>query len=79
MLMTQSPARIQETQDSGRQNECKHPGKTRKPDIGNTKLETNSKHQETSKERDDSTKDEGRQRQQTLTCKLGTEVQKGES
>lgn len=49
MLMTQSPAGIQETQDSGRQNECKHPGKTRKPDIGNTKLETNSKHQETSK------------------------------
>lgn len=40
---------IQETQDSGRQNECKHPGKTRKPDIGNTKLETNSKHQKTRK------------------------------
>lgn len=52
--------------------------------LENQTLETQSWKQTASirkqaKERDDSTKDEGRQRQQTLTCKLGTEVQKGKS
>lgn len=52
--------------------------------LENQTLETQSWKQTASirkqaKERDDSTKDQGRQRQQTLTCKLGTEVQKGES
>lgn len=82
MLMVQSPAGIQETQGILTQED--RTNVNTKARLENQTLETQSWKQTASmrkqaKEKDDSTKDKGRQRQQTLTCKLGTEVQKGES